>query len=383
MSLDTESSFLNQSNLKQQLKDEEKEDEDEYNELDQQMLNFINFVNNKDKEEKPEPTPYVISTQSAMCKMEKIDNLDLSKVVSYISKNIISNIIFKNDPSYLIRGITIENIILRFDESYLKKYKKPYIKFFGNVIDYTNMEDCLLMYNNLELLESKSLKKQGRQKNKKDNEYFYNSCSIIVKADQDTKCVNIKLFNNGKITLTGSKKELDGYRSCKVLLDELKKYKVVFPEITDENFNDSFIDKYRITMINSDFNTNFKIDLNKLLDILNNLENDVFIKFNPEKYRGLIIGFFWNEEKINQNGCCNCKKKCKGKGNGKGENQCKKITISIFKSGSIIITGGFLVKQIDDAYKFINDLLKKFYHDIIKLSILDFIEEDEDLIEED
>ena len=49
MSLDTESSFLNQSNLKQQLKDEEKEDEDEYNELDQQMLNFINFVNNKDK----------------------------------------------------------------------------------------------------------------------------------------------------------------------------------------------------------------------------------------------------------------------------------------------------------------------------------------------
>ena len=385
MSLDIEStSFSNENNLKPQSINDD-EDEDEYNELDQQMLNFINFVNNKDKEEKPEPTPYVISTQSAMCTMDKIDNLDLSKVVSYISKNIISNIIFKNKPDYLIRGITIENIILRFDESYLKKYKKPYIKFFGNVIDYTNLEDCLLMYNNLELLESKSLKKQGRQKNKKDNEYFYNSCSIIVKADQDTKCVNIKLFNNGKITLTGSKKEFDGYRSCKVLLEELKKYKVVFPDITEENYNNSFIDKYRITMINSDFNTNFKIDLNKLLDILNNLENDLFIKFNPEKYRGLIIGFHWNEDKkFAQNGCCRCKddkgeyKKCKGKGNGKGENQCKKITISIFKSGSIIITGGFLVKQIDDAYKFINDLLKKFYQDIIKLSILDFIDEDEE-----
>ncbi len=380
MSLDIETNSSNEKDLKQSLNDVD--EEDEYNELDQQMLNFINFVNNKDKEEKPEPTNYVISTQSAMCKMDKIDNLDLSKVVSYISKNIIHNIIFKNNPDYLIRGITIENIILRFDESYLKKYKKPYIKFFGNVIDYTNIEDCLLMYNNLELLESKSLKKQGRQKNKKDNEYFYNSCSIIVKADQDTKCVNIKLFNNGKITLTGSKKELDGYRSCKVLLEELKKHKIVFPDITDENFNNSSIEKYKITMINSDFNTNFKIDLNKLLEILNNLENDVFIKFNPEKYRGLIIGFFWNEEKTIQNGCCNCKKKCKGKGNGKGENQCKKITISIFKSGSIIITGGFLVKQIDDAYKFINDLLKKFYHDIIKLSILDFIEEDDDKIEE-
>ena len=53
------------------------------------------------------------------------------------------------------------------------------------------------------------------------------------------------------------------------------------------------------------------------------------------------------------------------------------MTISIFKSGSIIITGGFLIKQIEDAYKFINNLLKKFYHDIIKLSILDFIDEDD------
>lgn len=385
MSLDMISSnFSEENDYKQNINEDE---EDEYNELDQHMLNFINFVNNKEKEEKPEPTPYFISTQSAMCKMDKIDNLDLSKVVSYISKNIISNIIFKNNPDYLIRGITIENIVLRFDESYLKKYKKPYIKFFGNIIDYTNMEDCLLMYNNIELLESKSLKKQGRQKNKKDNEYFYNSCSIIVKADQDTKCVNIKLFNNGKITLTGSKNEMDGYYSCKVLLEELKKNKLIFPDIKEENFNNSLINNYRITMINSNFNTNFKIDLNKLLEILNNLEDDVFIKFNPEKYRGLIIGYFWNEDnKYAINGCCKCKvngehQKCKGKGNGKGENKCKKVTISIFKSGSIIITGGFLVKQIDDAYEFINDLLKRFYHDIIKLSILDFIEEEEELSE--
>lgn len=379
------SNFSEENDYKQNINEED--EEDEYNELDQNMLNFINFVNNKEKEEKPEPTPYFISTQSAMCNMDKIDNLDLSIIVSYISKNIISNIIFKNNSDYLIRGITIENIVLRFDESYLKKYKKPYIKFFGNVIDYTNIEDCLLMYNNIELLESKSLKKQGRQKNKKDNEYFYNSCSIIVKADQDTKCVNIKLFNNGKITLTGSKNEMDGYHSCRVLLEELKKNKLIFPDIKEENFNNSYIDNYKITMINSNFNTNFKIDLNKLLEILNNLEDDVFIKFNPEKYRGLIIGYFWNEEKYAINGCCKCKmngehQKCKGKGNGKGENKCKKVTISIFKSGSIIITGGFLVKQIDDAYLFINNLLKRFYHDIIKLSILDFIEEEESNEEE-
>ena len=38
-----------------------------------------------------------------------------------------------------------------------------------------------------------------RQKNKKDNENFYNSCSIIAKGEKSRKCVNIKLFNNGEM----------------------------------------------------------------------------------------------------------------------------------------------------------------------------------------
>ena len=358
-------------------KNEENISEENMSDLDKAMINYINFFNNKEQSKIPVPTPFIVSTRSGMCKMENIICLDLSKIVSFISYNIISNIIFKKDLNYLIRGIDIENIILRFDESYLKKYKKPYIKFFGNIIDPNNQEDCLLMFNNLHLLETNSLKKQGRQKNKKDNEHFYNSCSIIIKPSLDIKCVNIKLFNNGNITLTGSKGELDGYNASTILLNELKNKPEIFPEHELSIINESKIINYRITMINSDFNTNFKIDLIKLLDILNNLENNLFIKFNPEKYRGLIIGFFWNENKKNQLGYCNCPTKCKGKGNGKGDGQCKKVTISIFKSGSIIITGGFLIKQIEDAYAFINNILKKFYHDIIKLSILDFMEEND------
>jgi TATA-box binding protein (TBP) (component of TFIID and TFIIIB) len=363
--------------IEEEIEDGSEIEDENITELDQKMIDFINFVNNKEKTEIPIPTNFVVSTRSGMCKMNNVNILELSKIISFISNNIISNIIFNKNPNYLIQGIVIENIILRFDESYLKKYKKPYIKFFGNVIDYKNMEDCLLMHNNLHLLETNSLKKQGRQKNKKDNEHFYNSCSIIVKPSIDVKCVNIKLFNNGKITLTGSKGEFDGLNACNVLFEELKKEKLIFPDMDVSILKESKIIDYRITMINSDFNTKFKIDLLKLLDILNNAENNLFIKFNPEKYRGLIIGFFWNESKKIQNGCCNCPKKCKGKGNGKGEGQCKKVTISIFKSGSIIITGGFLIRQIEDAYKFINNLLKKFYHDIIKLSILDFIDEND------
>jgi hypothetical protein len=136
-------------------------------------------------------------------------------------------------------------------------------------------------------------------------------------------------------------------------------------------------------MINSDFNTNFKLDLLKFLNILNTNKKELFTKFNPEKYRGLIIGYYWNTKKDVQDGRCLCSLKCNGKGNGTGDGQCKKVTISVFKSGSIIITGGRLVKQIEDAYNCINSILRENYYNIIKLSILDYIDDDDDESEEE
>ena len=231
--------------------------------LDMQVLKFINMVNNKESDKIPEPTYFRISTYSAKCKIDNTENIDLSKIVVFISKSIIKNIVLENNLNYLIRGIVVDNLIIRYDEIHLKKYKKPYIKYFGNMININNKEECLLMLSNMELLENNLLKNHGRQKNKKDNEYFYNSCSIIVKGNLDTKCVNIKLFNNGKITLTGGKRELDGYEASRVLLEEMKKDKEIFVDMNEEDVSKLQIVNYKITMINSDFNTNFKINLFK------------------------------------------------------------------------------------------------------------------------
>ena len=350
--------------------------------IDDDLQNFMEYLKNKENEEIPEPSNYVISTQSAMCELYNINDINLSKVVIIIAINLLNKFIFnKPKKNFFIEGLVVENLILRFDDIYLKKNKRSYIKFFGNVIDPSNYDDCLLMFNNLHLLETNSLKKQGRQKNKKENENFYNSCSIMLKGNSNLKCVNIKLFNNGKITLTGAKQENDGILGCKYLLNELKLYDNLFLNTNIEDIKNSYINNFKITMINSDFNTNLKIDLTKLLNILNNLEKDRFIKFNPGTYRGLMVGFFWNEKKKIQDGCCNCPIKCTGKKKKLKDDKniyCKKITISIFKSGSVIITGGYLKNQIDDAYKFINNLFKIHYHDIIKLSILDFIDDNDD-----
>ena len=91
-------------------------------------------------------------------------------------------------------------------------------------------------------------------------------------------------------------------------------------------------------MINSDFKLNFKLDRYKLHEGLINF--GLLSNYDPENYPGVKIYYFWNNYNGKRNkGICKCKKKCKGKGKGNGENDCKKVTIAIFSSGSIIITG--------------------------------------------
>ena len=59
--------------------------------------------------------------------------------------------------------------------------------------------------------------------------------------------------------------------------------------------------------------------------------------------------------------------KCNGKGLGNGDGDCKKITIAVFNSGKIIITGGNSFNQVLISYEFINNLLsdKTKYENII------------------
>ena len=54
--------------------------------------------------------------------------------------------------------------------------------------------------------------------------HFYNQCSITIKPDIDRRPVNIKLFTNGSISMTGCLYDRDGSDAVKILLDELNKY---------------------------------------------------------------------------------------------------------------------------------------------------------------
>ena len=84
---------------------------------------------------------------------------------------------------------------------------------------------------------------------------------------------------------------------------------------------------------------------------------------------------FWNKHNVIGNsftGKCPCPKKCIGKGTGEDIGQCKKITIFVFQSGSIMITGARCIEQIYSGYHFINSIFEK-YKDILEVKVPDFI----------
>ena len=69
----------------------------------------------------------------------------------------------------------------------------------------------------------------------------------------------------------------------------------------------------------------------------------------------LNIKYFYNINNDGPKGVCNCERKCNGKGDG--ENTCRRVTIAVFNSGKIIITGAMNRDQLVECYIFINKVI--------------------------
>jgi hypothetical protein len=128
------------------------------------------------------------------------------------------------------------------------------------------------------------------------------------------------------------------------------------------------IQPIKIVLINSDFNINFKIKRNIFHSLLKDNYN-IVSRYEPGIYPGVNNKYYWNKETLGteNEGVCKCSGKCIGKGNGEGDEQCKKITIAAFQSGSIIITGANSIQQINDAYAYINKVISQNYDLIRKI----------------
>jgi len=218
-----------------------------------------------------------------------------------------------------------------------------------NIGKYINLEHDRVVsvkYGN-NIIRSLIPKKVINQKKKKQKKNFYNQVTLKVRTKKD-KDINIKLFINGSIQMTGCKSIESSYEALSKLFEELRIEKGIIDmkngKIVDvpfiskpENLKLDKIEDFNIAMINSNFKIGFHIDREKLYDLMTS--DGIDCTYDPLNHAGVIVRYMHTE---------------------------KPLSIFIFESGSIVITGVRNCQQIKEAYEYINKYLLTRYRLIQK-----------------
>lgn len=155
---------------------------------------------------------------------------------------------------------------------------------------------------------------------------FFNQITLNF---EDINKKSIKIFSNGKLQLTG----LTSLFECKhVSLFILDLLKFILPNISNIN-----VDKGYIAMLNSNFSVMYNIDLYNFNKILQKQKN-CFSVYNPESYPAINFKIHISDERC--------------------------LSIFIFGTGNIVITGSKTLNEMTIAYKYVTDLLKQ--HNVSK-----------------
>ncbi|AEQ33220.1 TATA-box-binding [Acanthamoeba polyphaga mimivirus] len=204
-----------------------------------------------------------------------------------------------------------------------------------------------------------------KPKKKPSKKNFYNQVTILMKPMNNPirNYINIKVFKNGSLQMTGCKDMDDFYNVTLTLVKILKKGRLMKNKKGEQvkiNYIDD-IDKIgiydiKIRMINSNFKLNYKIDREKLANILK--------KYHGKHSKDKEIGFVeYKFQPMGGHSCVNIKYNHE---NG------NKTSIFVFQTGAVIITGAKTFDQIIIAYNFIHKILNKYY-DRIKIVDLEEI----------
>lgn len=147
---------------------------------------------------------------------------------------------------------------------------------------------------------------------------FYNQITLGYTDNYSTK--SIKVFPNGSIQVAGCADLFD----CMRIIGQLS---FLFKELLNME-NPVPIESYRVVMINTNFSLNYNVNLMKVAEHF--ASSGIFnVSFEPDRYSAVKLKF-------------------------KPASDMKEVTVSIFSTGKIIVTGAETLKEIVYAYNIIN-----------------------------
>ena len=217
--------------------------------------------------------------------------------------------------------------------------------------------------------EIKSLEKIKKKRKKKKNNSFQNQLTVNIRPDINKfpkDKISIKIFKNGSMQMSGVKSLQACNYALNKLIDSISNEYGVIDESGDGIKDISFIENsedelsiklFKIDMINSNFNIGYNINREKLYNIL--INTNIQCRYEPCIHACVNIKFM-------------------------PESAQKNVSIFVFQSGNIIITGAKNIESIIESYNYINKLLKKYKYNIEKNEIpqnIDGIDDNDNLLD--
>lgn len=181
----------------------------------------------------------------------------------------------------------------------------------------------------------------------KNNGKFYNSLIFNWHTKYQNKTiVSVKIFPNGKVQVAG----LSNIKSCAYIVRKVNNKCCNYYE----NKKEAKVSNVKIAMINSDFKISDTLNLTNFCELLSNYSvqtngNFLSIVYQPIKYPAINTKFICNQyleqyfEHVYKH---SLKKKFD-----------KSVSILIFRSGSIIITGGNDIIDYLFVYKYLINII--------------------------
>jgi TATA-box binding protein (TBP) (component of TFIID and TFIIIB) len=184
---------------------------------------------------------------------------------------------------------------------------------------------------------------------------FYNQITIVIRIDSGitdnldkSQKINMKLFKNGSIQMSGCKSINNINIGLNRLVNKLKEIKSIIEnnKIIEKPFVEEIdtltVTNFKIDMINSNYQVKMQVDRLKLYKLLQ--KKKIKSSYEPCIRACVIIKFVPEIENEAQ----------------------KEVSIFIFQKGNIIITGARAKSHIIASYTYINNILLTHYDEIIK-----------------
>lgn len=275
---------------------------------------FENYIDIEKLSVKSLPTKVSISTMCATCKLGT--NIDVDKIYDYMPLSTTDIITIKKDDT------KIRTLINKVKNKNKKKTKKV--------------------------------------------SHFFNQITIVVRTEEipvesydDCKKINVKLFRNGSVQMSGCKNLIDINVVLNKIIKRLSEIIGISENENDEITKITFIDNknnigiyfFKIDMINSNYQIKFHINRQKLYDKL--LSDNIQCSYEP-CIRACVIVKYVPPKDNDEN---------------------KDISIFVFEKGNIIITGAKKTSHILSAYDYVNKLLKKYQAEIKMINLDNIINE--------